>query len=40
MIDEARDVVGICHAQVPSAVTDCREPEKVSRVAATRTPGF
>jgi len=40
MIDEARDVVGICHAQVPSAVTDCREPEKVNRVAATRTPGF
>ena len=40
MIDEARNVVGVLHAQVPSVVSDCREPGKVNRVAATRTPGL
>jgi len=40
MIDEARDVVGVLHAQVPSVESDCREPGKVNRVAATRTHGL
>ena len=40
MIDEARDAVGSCHDQVLFDVMACREPEKVNRVAATRTPAL
>jgi putative transposase len=40
MVDEARDVVGVLHTQVPSVVPDCQEPGKVNRVSATRTPGL